>query len=71
MAVMVVVSVASFSANHWIWLSSPLYVFMRVSNICVVAVWMRVVILSSSVLRPPSVDFNLLDLLFLCVDFFW
>ena len=38
MAVMVVVSVASFSAKHWIWLSNPLNVFVRVSMICCVAV---------------------------------
>ena len=54
MAVMAVVSVASFSAKHWIWLSNPLNVFVRVSMICCVAVWMQVVILSCSVLRPHS-----------------
>ena len=51
MAVMVVVCVASFSAKHWNWLSSPLNVFVKVSMICCVAVWMQVVILSCSVLR--------------------
>ena len=68
---MVVVSVASLSAKHWIWLSNPLNVFVRVSMICCVAVWMQVVILSCSVLRPPSSLVSTCSICCFCVLICW